>query len=107
MGERPTRRGVLAGGATTLAALATGALAPPARAAVQDAVEPFHGVRQAGVTTAPQTHAAFVGLDLRQGVDREALGRLMRLLTDDARRLTQGRGALADTEPELAASRPA
>ncbi|MGI5159062.1 Dyp-type peroxidase domain-containing protein [Microbispora sp. CA-102843] len=27
---------------------------------------------------------------------------LMRLLTDDARRLTQGRSALADTEPELA-----
>ena len=27
---------------------------------------------------------------------------MLRLLTDDARRLTQGRPALADTEPELA-----
>ncbi len=36
------------------------------------------------------------------GAGKEALGRLLPLLTDDARRLTQGRPALADTEPELA-----
>ncbi|MFI9559582.1 Dyp-type peroxidase [Nonomuraea endophytica] len=85
---------------------ATGqATAPPGQGVYGDgaAVEPFHGVRQAGVATTPQAHAAFVGLDLQKGVGKEALGRLMRLLTDDARRLTQGRGALADTEPELAA----
>ncbi|MEW9549385.1 Dyp-type peroxidase [Nonomuraea sp. NPDC050783] len=67
------------------------------------AVEPFHGPHQAGVATPPQAHAVFVAFDLRKGVDREALARMMRLLTDDARRLTQGRPALADTEPELAA----
>ncbi len=65
-------------------------------------VEPFHGPHQAGIATPPQAHAVFVGLDLLPGIDREALGRLMQLLTDDARRLTQGRPALADTEPELA-----
>ena len=35
------------------------------------------------------------------GTDRAALGRMLRLLTDDAARLTQGQPALADTEPEL------
>ncbi|OUZ12234.1 peroxidase [Aeromicrobium sp. PE09-221] len=62
----------------------------------------FHGTHQAGVTTAPPAHATFLGLDLRDGVDGEALRRLMQILTDDARRLTDGRAALADSEPELA-----
>ncbi|GAA2868419.1 Dyp-type peroxidase [Streptosporangium fragile] len=67
------------------------------------ATEPFHGAHQAGIATTPQTHGVFVGLDLLPGTGREAIARMMRLLTDDARRLTQGRPALADTEPELAA----
>ncbi|MFI6290348.1 Dyp-type peroxidase [Nonomuraea sp. NPDC050790] len=125
--RRISRRRLLAGGAAAAGGLvaaglpadaatgtsqvvaepfAGGATVPPAGQAGRSdgaAVEPFHGVRQAGIATPPQAHAVFVGLDLREGVGREALGRLMRLLTDDARRLTQGRGALADTEPELAA----
>ncbi|GAA4158338.1 Dyp-type peroxidase [Phytohabitans flavus] len=63
---------------------------------------PFYGVHQAGIDTPAQAHAAFVAFDLVAGVDRAALVRLMRLLTDDAARLTRGRPALADTEPELA-----
>ncbi|KWV31191.1 Dyp-type peroxidase [Micromonospora rifamycinica] len=113
-----SRRGLLAGG--TLAAggaLAGGAVVatvgdgeaadrPPGAqpvpvAAVGGLVEPFHGPRQAGVATEPQAHAAFVAFTLRPGTDRAALGRLLRLLTDDAARLTQGRPALADTEAEL------
>ncbi|MFC5945949.1 Dyp-type peroxidase [Micromonospora harpali] len=70
-------------------------------AAVGGAVLPFHGARQAGVDTEPQAHASFVALNLAPATDRAALGRLLRLLTDDAARLTQGRPALADTEPEL------
>ncbi|WP_091077054.1 Dyp-type peroxidase [Nonomuraea wenchangensis] len=124
-GRRLTRRGLLSGGALAAAATVTGAVAvtgsaatdgaaagaspaapsPAAPAASPDAgaVVPFHGPHQAGVATPPQAHAVFVGFDLRKGVGREALARMMRLLTDDARRLTQGRPALADTEPELAA----
>ncbi|MFF4414435.1 Dyp-type peroxidase [Streptosporangium sp. NPDC001559] len=105
-----TRRGLLSAGAVATGALAVHALAvsAPAHAATPatpsgTATEPFHGPHQAGIATAPQAHAVFVGLDLRKGVDREAIGRMMRLLTDDARRLTEGRAALADTEPELAA----
>ncbi|WP_433256504.1 Dyp-type peroxidase [Streptosporangium sp. CA-135522] len=119
-----TRRGLFAGGA----AAAVGALAAcapeqaaspgqtataPGRAAAAraahaaaplpggSAVEPFDGVHQAGIATTPQAHAVFVGLDLLPGTGREAIVRMMHLLTDDARRLTQGRPALADTEPEL------
>ncbi|WP_371688592.1 Dyp-type peroxidase [Micromonospora sp. KC207] len=68
---------------------------------VGSAVVPFNGARQAGVDTEPQAHASFVALTLAPGTGRDGLGRLLRLLTDDAARLTQGRPALADTEPEL------
>ncbi|MDQ1106257.1 Dyp-type peroxidase [Nocardioides zeae] len=64
----------------------------------------FHGVHQAGIDTAAQAHLSLVGLDLLEGGGVEELGRMMRLLSDDASRFTSGRGALADTEPELAAS---
>ncbi|MBC7442366.1 MAG: Dyp-type peroxidase [Ramlibacter sp.] len=63
---------------------------------------PFFGVHQAGVDTVPQAHASFVALRLHGEVDRAGLRRLMRILTDDAARLTQGDAALADSEPELA-----
>ena len=66
-----------------------------------DAV-PFHGAHQAGVETPAQASATFVGLDLREQVDRDGALRMLQLLTDDAARLTQGQPALADTEPELA-----
>lgn len=64
----------------------------------------FHGPHQAGVATAAQAHLALVGLDLRPGVGRQGLVRLMRLLSDDAARLSAGEAALADTEPELASA---
>ncbi|AZS40478.1 MULTISPECIES: Dyp-type peroxidase [Microbacterium] len=67
-----------------------------------DQTVPFFGTHQAGVDTAAQAHGVFVGLDLHDDVDREGLVRLMRILTDDAARLTQGVPALADSEPELA-----
>ncbi|MCX5065835.1 Dyp-type peroxidase [Micromonospora lupini] len=100
--------GALAGGATIAATRtdgggrpdAVGADATPV-ASAGGLVEPFHGTRQAGVATEPQAHASFVALTLRAGVDRTALSRMLRLLTDDAARLTQGTPALADTEAEL------
>ena len=109
-----TRRRLLSGGAAALGgALAGGAgVAVASQAAAGNAtntapstgtaVEPFYGPRQSGIATHPQAYASFVALTLAPGVDRDALGRMMRLLTDDAARLTQGEPALADTEPELA-----
>lgn len=63
---------------------------------------PFFGTHQAGIDTPAQAHALFLALDLLDGSDRDALRRLMRILTGDAARLTQGTPALADSEPELA-----
>ncbi|MEU6580512.1 Dyp-type peroxidase [Nocardia sp. NPDC046763] len=66
----------------------------------------FHGPHQAGIATDPPLHAAFVAFDLVAGAQREDIIGLLEIWTDDASRLTQGKPALADTEPELAA-RPA
>ncbi|KZE42947.1 Dyp-type peroxidase [Microbacterium sp. T32] len=109
------RRGFLLGGAVAgagavaaigidavISAEATDAMvSPPLNG---DVVVPFHGAHQAGIDTDAQAHVSLVALDLRGDTDRDALRRLMRLLTDDAVRLTRGQGALADTEPELAVS---
>jgi len=108
-----SRRRLLAGGALTAggavaraAAVSLGRDAETPAAAAPTAhgtqTVPFHGVHQAGIDTPAQAHAAFLAFDLVAGADRAALVRLMRLLCDDAARLTQGRAALADTEPELA-----
>lgn len=109
------RRGFLLGGAVAgagaLAAIGVDAAvsagatdAVPAAPLNGDVVVPFHGAHQAGIDTDAQAHVSLVALDLRADADRDALRRLMRLLTDDAVRLTRGQGALADTEPELAVS---
>ncbi|BBX18848.1 peroxidase [Mycolicibacterium duvalii] len=115
MAERPRRAAVnrrhfVAGSAAALTgvSLAGCATASPSRR-VEDvgaSVEPFYGRHQGGVATVPQAHAQFVGLDLVPPPGRnarDALGAVLRLWTSDAERLTQGRPALADTEPELAA----
>lgn len=67
----------------------------------------FYGTYQAGILDDPQAHAVFLGVDLvttdldRTG-RRERLRSILKLLTDDAARLTSGQGVLADTEPEMA-----
>src|SRR5699024_2757785 len=118
-----SRRSVLTGGAAAaLGGVVTGgavgyaghglqdagaAEAPDWRAvadseAVGAATEPFHGARQAGVTTPPQANAAFVGFDIIDGATRAEVQGVLRTWSQDAARLTEGRGGLADLEPELA-----
>jgi len=110
-----TRRGLLGGIALGAGGLAVGAAAGYAVAsptgtqplsgsvpALGSQVEPCHGPHQAGLATPLQSNATFVALDLTDDVDRDALVRLMRLLSDDIARLTQGKPALADPQPELA-----
>jgi dye decolorizing peroxidase len=107
-----SRRHLLSGGAAALAATATAAAAGLTGCTTHDtgdgfgtATEPFHGIHQSGVATAPQAHALFLALDLapRSGSGaRDALRAVLELWTSDAQRLTQGQPALADTEPELA-----
>ena len=107
------RRDVLTGSAAAIGGALTGGSAVhalrPEAAAVPATVladmgaarEPFYGARQAGIETNAQAHAAFIAFTLHSGTDRAALGRCMRLLSDDAARLTRGEPALADTEAEL------
>ena len=119
--DRLGRRHLLRTGALGVGALGVGAASvgldralrdpaaepPPDEPALHGAVTiPFHGPHQAGIETPAPAAATFLGLDLREEVDREGVLRMLRLLTDDAARLTQGLPALADTEPEMA-SEPA
>ncbi len=62
----------------------------------------FYGEHQAGVEVSPRAFAVFVSFDLHDDVDAAALTRMMRVLTEDSARLTQGSAPLADVERELA-----
>jgi dye decolorizing peroxidase len=108
-----SRRRLLTGGAVAGVGAVAGAVAlsggnppgPAAAAAPLDtgtATVAFHGPRQAGVAQDPPAHAAFVAFTLAAGTDKRALARMMRLLTDDAARLTRGVPALGDTDATLA-----
>lgn len=114
-GGVPRRHLLFGGAATGLGALVGAATLRPGRnhesQAPPSAMElhggqsvPFHGVRQAGISTDAQSHANFVALDLVSGLSVERVKAMLRLLSDDASRLTQGQAALADTEGELAGS---
>lgn len=118
-----TRRGLLAAGGAAILGAASGcttasdgttstsAAAPTSptpsgsASAVPDgtaATRPFFGAHQAGVDTPPALLQTFVGLDLRDPSPASA-DAVLRLVSDDAARLTQGQPALGDTEPEIAA----
>lgn len=97
--------GLGAAASVGIAAVVTGGEAP---ASVEPAglsgaqVVPFYGAHQAGIETVPQAQVTYLSLDLHDSVDAVALRRMMRILTGDAARLSQGESALADSEPELA-----
>lgn len=63
---------------------------------------PFYGEHQAGIETPAQANATFVAFDLLPEVDRDAMGRLMRLWTQDAAKLTQGEPIIGDSSPQMA-----
>ncbi|AGZ41095.1 Dyp-type peroxidase [Actinoplanes friuliensis] len=108
-----SRRGLLAGGAVAGLGAVAAAVAlsgedtpvPVAATGPLDtgtATVAFHGTRQAGVAQDPPAHAAFVAFTLAAGSDKRTLSRMMRLLSDDAARLTRGVPALGDTDATLA-----
>lgn len=98
-----SRRRLLTGGAVAgLVTVSGGQAASAATTQIGTATVAFHGPRQAGVAEDPPAHASFIAFTLAAGVDRAALGRMMRLLSDDAARLTQGVPALGDTDAPLA-----
>lgn len=108
-----TRRQLLTGAAAGAGGVVIGAAGASAVAASQSEstptvhggeTEPFYGAHQSGIATPAQAYATFSAYDLRPGATRDDMNRMMRLLSDDAARLTQGLPALGDTEPDLALS---
>lgn len=64
-------------------------------------IVPFYGEHQAGVETPAQSYLTFLGWNLKSSADKDSAIRMMKLLTDDASRLTQGKPALPDNDPYL------
>ena len=75
---------------------------PAAQAQTVDPLVDFHGPHQAGIDTPIQAHTTFCSFTLRPEVTSQDAQRLLRLITDDAARLTQGQPALNDQEQYLA-----
>lgn len=63
----------------------------------------FYGERQAGVDTPAPSYASFIGVDLNSALDKDAVQRLLKILTQDAAKLCAGSAPVTDQEPELAA----
>lgn len=69
---------------------------------IATATEAFYGENQNGIEVARQAHATYLALDIREGIDKAAVGRMMRVLTADAALLTQGKGIIGDSQFEMA-----
>lgn len=94
----------VAGRQISTAATTAGDIEQDEADSVGTATVPFYGTHQAGVSTPAQAQVALCAFDLHHGIDGIALGKLLRIVTDDIARITSGRPALGDTAPELAAT---
>lgn len=61
-----------------------------------------HGRHQAGILTPMPAVSTYIALDLRAGVDKVALGKLLRLWSADIAALMGGRAIPGDATPEMA-----
>lgn len=104
------RRSFLLGGVGALAATGVACsaqqnqsqeLPSPASPSLEELVVPFDGDHQAGIATPAQAHLSLVAFNMRAGVDRTGVQRLLRLWTEDARALCAGRNPLGSLEPEM------
>lgn len=68
---------------------------------LQQAIVEFDGPHQAGIATATQASLNLIGFNLKNGVGKDGINRLMRLWTEDARELAGGRTPLGSLEPEM------
>lgn len=109
--DRVSRRALLqtGGGAAAAFGLGAGAAVAVPRLLLDSSppptasrLEPFFGPHQAGVLTGRQSSAAFAAFTLRPQIRPADAQRMMRLVSDDAARLTQAQPALGDQEPDLA-----
>ncbi|KQB86508.1 Dyp-type peroxidase [Corynebacterium lowii] len=107
-----SRRGFLSGLSLSAGGFALAGCAQGAEEAGASIVDPatstvdFDGPHQAGIATPEQAHLNLVAFSVQEGTDKQALKRLLRLWTEDARELCAGRTPRGSLEPELT-SRPA
>ena len=105
-----SRRGLLGVGAGIAAASAvavstshtTTTPAAALRRTHGDDTIPFHGAHQAGIETPLTQRVAHLVFALKPDSDYVRIANMLRLLTDDAARLSRGMAPVADSEPELA-----
>ena len=64
--------------------------------------EAFYGKHQSGIEVARQANLTFIAFDIKDGLDKAGVGRMMRVLTADAALLTQGQGIIGDSQFEMA-----
>lgn len=69
---------------------------------IGSATENFYGKHQNGIETERQAHSTFIALDLLPNNNISAMGRFMRVLTNDAALLTQGKPIIGDPQSEMA-----
>ena len=106
-----SRRGFLAGTAASAAAGVVGVAGGAAGATAAAGSDretfaarrevPFRGKHQMGIELEMQSVTNMVALDIKPDVDRAAMLRWMKLITDDIERLSQGIPVLADPTPQL------
>jgi dye decolorizing peroxidase len=103
-----SRRGLLGAGAGAVAGVGLAAGMSLSRPAVPTLARAggrtysAHGPHQPGITTPVPAASRLVALDLLPGVDRAALGRLMRVWSTDIVALMAGRPTAGDTLPDMA-----
>ncbi|AEG84009.1 Dyp-type peroxidase [Corynebacterium ulcerans] len=93
--------GAALAGCTNAEQHATAKDASVSAASVAAAREPFDGAHQSGIATSAQAHLTVIALNVRAGVNKVGVQRLLKLWTEDARRLTQGENPLGSLEPEM------
>ncbi|WKD57548.1 Dye-decolorizing peroxidase precursor [Corynebacterium capitovis DSM 44611] len=110
---RVSRRTFLAGSASATAAAGLAAAcshveadgpvssSAPEHKDLATAVVGFDGLRQAGVATATQAHLNLAAFNLKEGVEKPGILRLLRLWTEDARKLCTGSAPVGSLEPEM------
>ena len=71
---------------------------------IAEVIEPFYGIHQNGIEINRQSNATIIAFDIKEGVDKSAIARLMRLWTNDSAELTAGRAIIGDPQAEMAAN---
>lgn len=69
---------------------------------IGEAKVPFFAVNQAGIETSSQAHALILAFNLKDGITKDGVNRLMRVWSSDAANLTQGRAIIGDSAAEMA-----